>query len=337
LKANVSIVIPTWNGVELLKQFFPSVAAAARRYIESTGNLVEIVLVDDGSTDATAAWFHDRQSAADPAEPVARLLVNETNRGFVESVNRGVRESRHPHVLLLNNDVEVAPDVIARLVESITTANAFAAHCRVFEYESRKECGAGQMGSFRRGSIRVHAGYRVIEQPATLQAPPLPSMFASGGSALYDRGRLLALGAFDALFSPGYWEDVEISYRAWKRGWTIVYEPRAVVYHQVSSTMRRLSDRLRWRLQQRNRLMFHWIHLHERRYLLSHLLWVGLLFVTAPLRLQPLYMLAVIDAVRRLPQIRQRRRDEERLARRSDREVFQLFEELRRRSDLIVD
>jgi hypothetical protein len=101
--------------------------------------------------------------------------------------------------------------------------------------------------------------------------------------------------------------------------------------------MRRLSDRLRWRLQQRNRLMFHWIHLHERRYLLSHLLWVGLLFVTAPLRLQPLYMLAVIDAVRRLPQIRQRRRDEERLARRSDREVFQLFEELRRRSDLIVD
>jgi GT2 family glycosyltransferase len=335
MNADVSIVIPTWNGVELLKQFFPSVIAAARRYCETTGNRAEIILVDDGSVDATPDWFRAQPSGDAPPLVEMRLVVNATNIGFCKSINRGVREARHPYVLLLNNDVEVNVDAIAPLTRHFSDPAVFAAHFRVFEYGSRRECGSGQLGGFHRGSIRVHQGYRVAEQTQA-GLSPLYSMFASGGSALFDREKFLAFGAFEVLLSPGYWEDVEMSYRAWKRGCAVVYEPRAIAWHQVSSTMRRLNQSRLRRLQLRNRLIFHWIHLHENRYWLPHLLWVGALFITAPLRLQPLYALAVVDAVRLLPQIRRRRREERALARRRDHEVFQIFAELRKRKDVLV-
>jgi GT2 family glycosyltransferase len=326
-------VIPTWTGVELLRKFFPSVAAAARQYVESSGRQVEIVLVDDGSADGTGECFHDLEEDSGVA---MRLLVNPTNQGFGATVNRGVREARFPYVLLLNNDVEIMANAIAPLAGNFSNPEVFAAHARVFEYGSRSECGSGQLGSFRRGSIRVHQQYRLLDEGHGAHPASLYSMFASGGSSMIDREKFLAAGGFDELLSPAYWEDVEISYRAWKRGWTVVYEPRAVVYHQVSSTMRRLNPRRVRRVQMRNRLIFHWIHLHETRYWVPHVLWAGLLWVTAPLRLQPLYMLAVLDAVRRLPRILQRREQEKAMAKRRDHEVFEIFQRMRQRKDLSI-
>ncbi len=118
MKASVSIVIPTWNGLELLKQFLPSVIQAAHHYCNPT----EIIIVDDGSEDDTVGWlasegFVEEQESkiADAAQSSSRaaphtalkLLRNETNRGFGKACNRGIEASVYPLVFLLNNDVEV--------------------------------------------------------------------------------------------------------------------------------------------------------------------------------------------------------------------------------------
>jgi GT2 family glycosyltransferase len=153
---------------------------------------------------------------------------------------------------------------------------------------------------------------------------------------MYDREKFIQLGSFDELLTPIYWEDVEISYRVWKRGYTVLYEPRSVVHHRVSSTMRKVNRRKIWRMQQRNRIIFHWINLHDRRMFLSHALWVLFLTITAPLRLQPTYILAVWDALKSLPQIRQRRAEEKLKAKRTDRELFSIFKELKMRHDVTV-
>src|SRR6476646_10374863 len=68
-----------------------------------------------------------------------------------------------------------------------------------------------------------------------------PIFFAGGGASAYDRAKFLALGGFDeAVFAPVYIEDVDLGYRAWKRGWPSLMQPRSVVHHKHRSTTRRL-------------------------------------------------------------------------------------------------
>ncbi|MEW6209076.1 MAG: glycosyltransferase family 2 protein [Acidobacteriota bacterium] len=318
MNPDISILIPTWNGLELLKQFLPSVIASAQWY-EQTGAKTEILIIEDGGSDDTIAWL--REQGFEECEGSLRFLRNEENLGFGKTCNRGFREARYPLVFLLNNDVEVDREAISPMAAHFSDPMVFAVHCRVFDFETRRECGRGQRGSFSKGFIRVHESYEPEEG-----REPSYSIFASGGSAMFDREKFLLAGAFDELLSPAYWEDVEVSYRAWKRGFTVLYEPRAAVYHRVSSTIRKLGSKKIRRIEQRNRLIYHWINLHDRRYFLSHLLWVALLALTAPLRFQPGFILSLASALARLPAIRRHRREEKLAAKRTDREVFRLFE-----------
>lgn len=372
----VSIVIPSWNGLELLERFLPSVIAAAVQYSKEFEAPTEIVIVDDGSVDQTADWLFARgfvegtersgrageqgtsgpgvnnagqitnseseASINQPLTPILKLIRNEVNRGFGSTCNRGFESARYPLVFLLNNDVDVDVNAIAPLVENFTDASVFAAHCRVFDLESGRECGSGKVGSFSSGFIRVHRSYVIVPGIAGAagmesgeQTVPY-SMFASGGSAMFDRRGFLEIGGFDSLLAPIYWEDVDISYRAWKRGLSVLYEPRSVVHHRVSSTMRKANQRSIRRGQQRNRLIYHWVNLHDGPLMASHLMWVALLALTAPLRLQPGFLLSVAAALKKLRQIRKRRLEEKMAARRSDCDVFDIFTSLEKRPDIFA-
>ncbi|HSO75899.1 MAG TPA: glycosyltransferase, partial [Blastocatellia bacterium] len=230
MASGVSIVIPSWNGLGLLQRFLPSVLAAAIRYSTQSDAPTEIIVVDDGGTDETTAWLREqgfqeqnglgetrRHGEREKGRPTLRFTANERNLGFGETCNRGFQLAVQPLVFLLNNDVEVDVDCIAPLVENFEDDSVFAAHCRVFEFDSGRECGTGKLGSFSRGFIRVHRGYTIRESPNGSGAA-LYSMFAGGGSAMFYRQKFLEIGGFETLLSPFYWEDVELSYRAWKRG-----------------------------------------------------------------------------------------------------------------------
>jgi GT2 family glycosyltransferase len=337
MRCGVSIVIPTWNGLDLLKRFLPSVIAAANCYSDKSGAPVEIIIVDDGSEDQTCCWLLDQGFSTEDcansclASPAPRRLIkNNSNIGFGYSSNRGFAAARYPLVLLLNNDVEVNLDSIAMLAENFKDSSVFAVHCRTLDLESGIECGTGKLGGFQRGFIRVHRSYRQVAD----SGQPLYSMFAGGGSAMFDREKFLAIGGFDPLLAPFYWEDVELSYRAWKRGYTVLYEPRATVRHQLSSTIGKI-DRRRVRfVQQRNRLIYHWIHLHDRRFLFQHTIWVMLLVMTA--LSNPSFLLSLFAAIKSLPEIIKRRSQEKQAARRSDREVFSIFRSLQCRPDVFA-
>ena len=357
----VSIVIPTWNGLDLLKRFLPTVIEAAIHYTGLTGAPTEIIIVDDGGDDDSVEWLRgqgfvdvceggtgrggdgERGRQREPeTAPSLKVIRNEINRGFGDACNRGFEAASYSLVFLLNNDVEVDVDSIGPLVDNFGDRSVFAAHCRVFEQSSGQECGTGKLGSFARGFIRVHRSYvpsSVNNEGEAEQGSrgPLYSMFAGGGSAMFDREKFIEMGGFEPLLSRFYWEDVELSYRAWKHGYTVLYEPRSVTHHRVSSTIGKLDRRAVRKIEQRNRLIYHWIHLHDRRMLASHALWVLLLGLTAPLRLKPVFISSCFAALRLLPAIRRRRREEELARIRTDREVFAVFESLESRSDVIAD
>lgn len=316
---DVSIVIPTWNGRHLLERFLPSVLSAADRYRSTSGSEVEILLVDDGGTDDTAFWLAETHPDA------VQLLMKRMNEGFSHACNTGFKHARHPVVFLLNNDVEVDVDCIAPLVGHFAAPDVFAVACETTNLQTGATSGVGKIGSFSRGFLRVHAGYRPTG------AGDWPSIFASGGASAFSREKLAELGGFDALFAPFYWEDVELSYRAWKRGWRVLFEPESRVRHQVSSTIgskfRRYDVRA---IEHRNRLLAHWIHIHDPAMWRSHLVRTAFLALTAPVRGDLAFLDGLLEGLFRRDAVRERRAREIAAATRSDREVLAVFEAVKK-------
>ena len=102
-----SLVIPNWNGRELLARFLPSWVAAIAEHPGS-----EVIVVDNGSTDGSADWIR-------VASPEVRCWRSK-NLGFGGGSNAGFRAAKNDVVVLLNSDMRVEPDFLAPLLDGFT-------------------------------------------------------------------------------------------------------------------------------------------------------------------------------------------------------------------------
>jgi len=250
-----SVVIPTWNARDLLAKYLPSVVEAV-----SANPANEIIVVDNGSADGTAEWL--RRSF-----PQVRLIEPGRNLGFAGGANAGVRAARNDVVVLLNNDMRVERGLLAPLLEGFRDERVFAVSCQIFLADSsrrREETGLTE-GWWENGALRV--GHRIDEAVTDL----FPCFYGGGGSCAFDRRKFLELGGFDELFAPFYLEDTDLGYRAWKRGWKVLYQPRSVVWHEHRGTIgRRFSQQQIRRVLKRNFVLFAWKNIHDWKRLLEH-------------------------------------------------------------------
>lgn len=250
-----SIVIPNWNGRDLLEKYLPSVIAAAAPVPDN-----EIVVVDNGSTDGSAEFIRDRF-------PQVRLIALERNLGFGGGSNAGVRAARHDIVVLLNTDMRVERDFLAPLLNGFSDEKVFAVACQIFFTDPaklREETGLTQ-GWWRQGSLRVR--HRIDPVIRDLY----PCFYGGGGSCAFDRRKFLELGGFDPLLAPFYLEDTDLGYLAWKRGWKVLYQPGSVVYHEHRGTIgKRFSGAYIQSILKKNFLLFTWKNIHEWRRLCAH-------------------------------------------------------------------
>jgi GT2 family glycosyltransferase len=321
--SGVSVVIPNWNGRPLLAEFLPSVIAAAKYYQTRSGAETEIIIVDDSSTDDSVAWLSQRYG------PALRVIAREQNGGFARAANTGFAAARFPTVLLLNNDIKIELDAIAPLVAHFGQERVFAVCCKAYRLGTDLFDGAGKLGRFERGYWRVFLSYDILPSRLPAHTQPFYSFVASGGYAAFDRTKLQDLGGFCEMLSPFYWEDVDLCYRAWKRGWTIHYEPTSVVYHKSSATIgQKFKPRHIQVVAERNRLLMHWMNLHDSRWLAMHLVWLAIKLSGAAFSLDGVMWSAFLGALARLPgALRVRRRERARSVR-SDREIDALFAQL---------
>jgi len=253
-----SIVILNWNGRDLLEQGLPSVIEAVR----SDGRAHEIIVVDNGSEDGSVEYVRH-------AFPDVRVLALPQNVGFVEGNNAGVLAAWHDIVILLNNDMVVDRGFIAPLVEGFRP-RTFAVSSQVFLQDpaARREETGKTTAAFRLGRI----DYAHVEPPAgTFARRYYPTLWAGGGSSAFDRRKFLQLGGFDPLYSPMYVEDTDLSYRAWRIGWEVLFAPESVVYHKHrASSNRRFGESGLAALIARNQLLFLWKNVRDWPLLASH-------------------------------------------------------------------
>jgi len=227
---DLSIVIPSRNGLHLLRENLPSVDRAARTHSRRTGASTEIVVVDDGSQDGTV-------EALSADFPHVYVVRRRRSQGFACACNAGFEATRFPIVALLNNDVRVEEEFFLHQTPHFEEADVFGVTAKVFEWDKPIFATGGRVGRFRRGFWSVYFNYDVLGPEASrwVEERRLLSAYAIGGFATYSREKLKILGGFNELLSPIHWEDMDLSYRAWKRGWTVRYEPRSVAQHRTST------------------------------------------------------------------------------------------------------
>ncbi len=316
MERKVSLVIPTWNGRELLERFLPSVL----RDLEAYPGGGEVLVVDDGSTDGTAEFLAEKY-------PQVRLLRLETNRGFAPAVNRGVRDSAHEMAVLLNNDVEVSEDFLTPLVRHFDDPEVFGVGARSLDWDRAAFRDGGKVGAWKRGFWRVWRNYDLADDEGPLPGP-LPTFYCPGGFSAFHRRKWLELGGLDELFSPFNWEDTDICYRALKRGWRLVYEPQAKVFHRPNTTIGRKKNFRRMYVRyisRRNRLLFHWKNLTEPSMLTEHLFFLALSLPVSLLRLDPVSVAAAFGALTYLPQVKKLRAVEKARAAVKDSQIREFY------------
>ena len=248
---SVSIVIPNFNGRELLAECLPSLLRAFSSY----RGQYEIIVVDDASSDGSPAWLQ-----AD--YPAVKLISLKVNTGFGPAANLGVKAAIYRRVILLNSDIKVSENFLAPLLPHLQQSDVFAVQPRMEDWEGESLDLGLNVGRFEDGYVQIWNEKDILGYSPT--SVTVPSLYAVGGAMAFDREKWLALGGFDDLFRPFFWEDIDISYRAWKRGWRVLYEPASRVYHLHHGTISRFfTQDYKNIVERKNELLFIWKNIHS--------------------------------------------------------------------------
>lgn len=210
----VSVIIPVHNSFAYTYRCLASLRIMPNRAT------FEIVLVDDGSS--------DRTTEIDSLVSGIRVVRHDIAQGFVGACNAGAAEARGGHIVLLNNDTEVSPHWIDRLLEpfdlyddvGLTGAKLIYADGRLQEagglvWRDGRASNYGRLGSV------ADPRYNFLRE----------TDYCSGACIMVPRPLWNELGGFDTEFAPAYYEDTDLAFRIRARSLKVIYQPLAEILH----------------------------------------------------------------------------------------------------------
>jgi biofilm PGA synthesis N-glycosyltransferase PgaC len=263
----VSVLIPAYNEEAV-------VAISVGAALAADYPVLEVLVLDDGSTDRTEAAA---LAAAGPDER-CRVIRDPVNRGKADRLNAGLREARHDLVAIVDADTHLHPAALKLLVARMSRSPMVAAV-------------AGAPHVTNRGhlllSMQILEAASIIGLIRRTQSLTGRVGVVAGVLGLFRRDRVLAVGGYDPRMAT---EDIDLTWRLLIAGWETVYEPQALVGMQVPSTLGGLwAQRKRWARGQGEVLHTHLgqvVRWHNRRVWLlafeslASLLWVAAIGVS---------------------------------------------------------
>ena len=214
----ISLYVPSYNAASTLGRCLEAVLAQTRP-------ADEVLVVDDGSTDATAAV------AARLAG--VRVLSHGVNRGLGAGRNTAVRAAAHPWIAALDSDCVPRPDWLETMARRLGTDDTLAGVGGMLVETNR----TALADAWRTRHMRQHWGERPLADP--------PFLF--GNNTLFRREALARVGLYNERLRTNF-EDVAISEALRGAGYALAYEPAAVVHHLRRDTVGSvLRANWRWR------------------------------------------------------------------------------------------
>ena len=289
----ISIIIPVYKNYEMFFKYLE----LNKKYL----NGCEVIIMNDYP-------LQNITKSVKKIYPEAVVFNNVVNLGFAGNVNRGVLKSKRDYIFLMNSDV------ILKDASFISGLKHFESDNKLFAVGFSQTEEAGKIV----GSNRAYFQNGLINHsPQSSIIYHLTSNFwAEGGSSIFNKKLFIDLGLLDELYNPFYWEDIDLSYRAWKAGYKIFYDPNIKVEHHHESTIGKYFDKSKIsRIAFRNQLIFHWKNLTDLGLLLKHLL-------NFP---RFIFLPGFFDALKLLPKILQARKKTIKLFVKSDKQILNQF------------
>ena len=221
---------------------------------------VEVVIANNGSTDATGALLDRLEGAT--------VLRNAGNLHFLRAVNLAAQSARGDALLLLNNDAQLLPGAVASALRTLRSEPSIGAvGGRIILPDGTLQ----EAGSiiWRDGAC---SGYGRGQDPSGVDVMFQRDVdFCSGAFLLTPLALFRELRGFDEQFAPAYYEETDYCVRLWQSGRRVVYDPDATIIHYEFGSSTRSGDALRLQAE------------HHAIFTAKHRAWLDGQFPASPL------------------------------------------------------
>ena len=251
MKKSISVVIPTFNGKKLLEENIPTVLSA----LEHENIDFELIICDDASTDETIEFISEKY-------PSILILKNEINKGFSPTINLGILAAKKELVFILNNDVKLTNNYFHNQFKYFENKSTFGVMGKIVGTNGETQDTA-KFPDYSGIKIKGSTNYEIEQVENDFW---IPTFMLSGANALIDRAKIQLLKGFDVIYAPFYWEDVDLSIRAWRLGWECFYDENSICIHPSSSTIGKLFKKKDVSIvSNRNKFILHKLHLDTNK------------------------------------------------------------------------
>lgn len=296
----ISIVIPAYKNTDKL-------VSNLNHNIQFFKDCEIIIVNDDPSTSIKESLKNF---------PQIILIENKDNLGFGSTVNAGVKISKNPFVFLLNSDVILSDDSFKK------TTSRFQQDPHLFAVSFAQKEKNGQFVGKNR--IFFHRG--LVQHSRANDFTLGINGWAEGGTCIVDKSKFEELGGFDNLYAPFYWEDIDLSYNAWKSGYNILFDPTVVVEHHHESTIGKYFDSKHVKtISYRNQILFTWKNISGKKYCVLHILYLPVLKIAMLLKGDISFFNGLFQAVLKVPQLMSSRLKIQKHWKLHDEEIFRRF------------
>lgn len=268
----ITVVIPSKNGLHHLKECLPTIVAAKKQ----SRHQISIVIVDDGSTDGTL-------QQAPVLFPNVTFLAN-PSQGACSARNYGVSQAPSDWICFLDNDVFVELDFFEKITPYLRD-EIFCVTCAGYKAFPTIPGSWEALDGIK--LLNWHHGFprftNNLFMPAVEPGRAWPSWGVQGACFFCNYKRFMELNGFDEILEPYLLEETDLAYRGLKRGWRIIYAPDVRYRHKCGGTIASKTSARTKFLSRRNRIIFVWKNIRDKRLLFFSLLWSCLKLEIRPL------------------------------------------------------